>query len=204
MEGPSAFSIFGGSEKDIVAYHILHYLNARDAINVTLVCKTWYDACFKQKAYWNKQLEHISKRLCLDTSWQHPYPSPIFEWRKGIGLKPFYETASIRMMSNCVLYSYLKCHGKSWLLERVCSCYYQVAYRDISCFVFRDDYNECFTVRSRLYLPQGGIEEMGELQFGLTDENGFEIYRRELHGETRLTLISMDQFFGPFEEWIVE
>ena len=202
----SAFSIFGGSEKDIVAYHILHFINARDAINLTLVCKTWYTACLKQKAYWNKQLERISKRLCLDTSWHHPYPSNIFEWRKGIGLKPFYETASIRLMSNCVLYSYLKCRQKIWLLERICSCYYQVPYQDISCFIFYDDFNGCtksFTVRSRLYLPQGGIEEIGELCICLKDDNHLEIYKRG-NMEKTWNALSLDQFFVSFEEWIVE
>lgn len=203
MEGPSAFSIFGGSEKDIVSHHILHYLNARDAINTILVCKTWYDACLKQTAYWNKQLERIYNRLVLDTSWGHIICSPIVDLTKGLGLKPFYETTSIRMMSNYALFCMLRETTRIWLLERICSCYYQVPYRDISCFIIPGtNLNwraKSFTVRVRHYLQQGGVEELDDLQFCLTDKTNLEIYSK-----TSAAAISMDQFFVLFEEWIVE
>lgn len=204
MEGLSAFSIFGGSEKDIVAHHILHYLNARDAINMTLVCRTWYVACLKQKEYWNKQLEQIKKRLSLQTSWEHAGNfSPLFQLTKGLGLKPFYETTSIRMMSNRALFCMLRETTRIWLLERICSCYYQIPYQNISCFIISGtNLNwsaKSFTVHVCHYLEQGGVDELDDLQFCL-----FESTKLKIYATTSTAAISMDQFFVPFEEWIVE
>jgi hypothetical protein len=205
MEGWSAFSIFGGSEKDIVAFHILHYLNARDAINMMLVCKMWYAACLKQKDYWIKQRKRIRNQLVLDTSWGKDIVcQSLSDWGKGQGLKPFYETTSIRMMSNYALFRMLWQGRRMWLFERICSCYYQVPYRNISCFPIsgtnlNEGRVESFDVRVRHYLQQGGIEELDDLKFCLFDNTNLEIYSK-----TNAAAISMDQFFVPFEEWIVE
>ena len=132
----SAFSIFRGSEKDIVAHCILPFLNIIDAVNMIMVCKTWYNACLKQETYWTSQRKKVLDKLTSGIATNnYTTPESLYRLQSSTGLKLFFfETACLRQMSDIALFNWMATHENIWIVERLCSCFYELPYEDISCF----------------------------------------------------------------------
>ena len=179
-----------------------------------MVCKTWYNACLKQETYWTTQRTKVFDKLTSEIATNN-YAAPESLYRlsqSSTGLKLFFETACLRQMSDIALFNWMANRENMWIVERLCSCFHELPYEDIACFLGSTKISDMpckiqtsedfFLLQTRWYLPQGNIsDQVMMLYFVLV---GGELFLYEQRQPKKWVKILLDTFFLPFEQWITK